>query len=802
MENIRTLPMQMISTKEKLAVTAEDTDGVPAWIKKVRQYFGQLAYLDVENSSEIQELYRLADDHLNEDDYKALLNPYNTDNEKHKRMPAKLRNYSIISPLIQRLMGERRKRPNKFSVVAVGPDAVAKIEEQIKEEYRARLVAGAILQLQAKGIPIDAEVEQQVYTDVEKQITLRMTELLAMHGQAALEIMSRSLDLDTKFQDAFYDYLVAGSCWDFKMVNHDDVEYTIVSPKDISVFGWDETSPYAEDAMGSMRRMQWSVASILEHWREDLKEKDIEWLSKLDSDRVGHNDFGNWTHEVSGNRTNSYMNDGTVLVEHLMWKTLTKRGILTYDTPLGEKQMPVDETYVINKAAGDIKVDWTWEPEWWEIYTVSDSFFNSRYGSNSNMLYLQYGPGVVQRTDLNNTAKCRLPTNGIKAGHRYSGVSSVVKTGKSYQELVNILHYRFDMSLARSYDKLMFFPIGLIPNHDGWDPDKWFYNMRAFSVVFFDETKEKATQAMQAMKEIDMSLSQYMIQMWSLVQEVKHEYWDAVGFNPQRYGDVGASAGKGTTERALAQSFTSTNELISRFEKFREKALMGLLDFSKYAWINGKQGEYFQSVEEKELLKINPIEHALSEYGVFAVDPILEQERIEAFKNSVIMPMAQNGGDVGVIAELIEADNYAKIKQLAQRAQEIQREFEMSRQSQAEQAQQQLAETNAAAQSGKDQMDWQIAQLKAKTEIEKALIMADSFNAKEGDVDGDGTAESEEIVNRYYERLGIAQKSMVDNSQAISKQANDRENRDLKKMDIAAKLKIAKENKNKYDSKK
>ncbi len=409
-------------------------------------------------------LYDIADEMLAETEYKKVVNPLNSDKEEYKTSPATLRNYSIIKPVLERFLGERRRRPNRFEVVPIGAEVHNEIRDNMQKEFRARLSQSLISSLQAEGINLKSEEGQQQVSlkmrDIERDTLQTYLENKALAGQQALEILNADLRLEDAFQEAFYDYLVTGCVFDFKTVDHNDVKYTVVSPMEIDIIGWDENSRFAEDSAGAIRMMFWSAASVIDRWREKLTEDDIRWIQSIEKDYTTlSNPSGGYTRY--GNSGTAWRNrdgksdryeEGVVPVEHVVWKTLTKRGILKYMTPVGVAEMPVDDTYVLNTDQGDISIDWKWENEWVETFSVCRNRM-SRF--DGDVLFLDWGVGEVQRTDINNTSKCKHPYNGIRRGYRTKRIISPVKTGIAYEELINTLHYRFDLALSRSYDKLL-----------------------------------------------------------------------------------------------------------------------------------------------------------------------------------------------------------------------------------------------------------------------------------------------------------------------------------------------------------
>jgi hypothetical protein len=802
-----TLPEQLLTSTEKFAV--KEGEKVPDWFMANRRYFISRATRNNDNKARLQKLYEIADELMDLNDYSKLINPLKAKKAEYQSMPATLRNYSIIKPVLDRFMGERRKRPNRFEVIPVGAEIQNEVKTKIEEEYKARLTKKFLQYLQGNGILLADMPPEQVEAakqEIEKQVLMSVLEEKAIGGYQALEILNQDLRLEDKYQEGFYDYLVTGSVYDYKAIYYNNVEYCIVSPLEIDIIGWDETSKFAEDATAQVRTMQWSAASVIDFFRDKLDEDDIKYIKALEAREIGNGNtnsvnVGSFRQPNTTVRTPSghyaQYEPGFLTVEHCCWKSLTKRGILTYMTLVGESTKPVDDTYVLDKEAGDISIEWTWENEWYETFSVC-SGLNNRLDDSVKFLY--WGVGQVQRTMLDNTSRCKLPYNGIRRGYRLNTIVSPVKTGIAYEELINSLHYRFDLALSRSYDKLMLFPIGLIPNIKGWDTERWMYSIRAFSIMFFDETSDKATQAIQAMKEIDMSMGQYMMEMWNLIQTIKQEYWEAVGFNPQRFGDVNSNGGKGVTSQAIYQSVSSTNDMIAIYEGFREKSLNALLDYSKFAWIEGKRGAYFNSDKQLVLAELDGIQHASTEYGIFCVNPMEEDEKIQFFKNNLLQPLAQNGNQPDLMAEILDTNNFSRLKELAKKSRQINEEFQMKMQEQGQQAQIQGAQMMAQTQANKDKVTLEVAKINAEAKIQSALIMADSFNAKEGDADGNGIDESDEIIDRYYDRLNGQRDAQRKQFNEDRKAAMEDKKMQQQNKKMANDLKIAQENKNKHDN--
>jgi hypothetical protein len=801
-----TKPQQRNSTKEKNAVSENRGDmkinkKVPDWIFENYRYYrstGREGARDIE----MTRLYEVANGIFNRESYNYVEDPFHVKDSKNKRYPARLRNYDIIRPIIERFLGERRERPNASTVYTRGSDTVTEFKRALNDRYIKTLQNQFVLEMQKLGYPVDATIKDTPnYKEIESETTLNWNDRFARNGQSALDILTDELDLKEQFQEAFYHWLVCGEVYDTKSVFFDDVEFGIVDPRDIIVYGWSAKSRFAEDAEAAIYYPKWTASSIVDYFGDKLSEDDIDWLYKMEDRLIGNSSrrFGDMRYQDEQGVVWANGRDDTKYLRlcHVVWKTLVKRGILYYVDPLGNTaKMPVDETYVLSPKDGDIKIEWRWENTVWEAWAVTDELHGDC--SLSTVLFLDWGELLVQRTRLNNTSVCKLPYNGTYSGYDPDFPVSQVKKGLTYQELYNIGHYYFERTLAKNKDKLLLFPMGLIPEKAGWDEERWLYVMNAFSTIFYNEQSERAAIAIQGIKEIDMSLSQYMSKMWEFLRAIKAEWWDACGFNPQRYGDVSSSEGKGTMQQAVYRSAIASRDMVLQFEKYRETTEIALIDHSRYAWIKGKKGTYRMSDGQRKFIEINGLEHGTTEYGVFIKNVIDEYDNIQFMKANILQPLAQNGIGANIISDVVMADSMSRIRDLTEQGMKIQREYEEAKQQQILESQERVAGMELQKEQMKDKRERDLAQLRARTEIEKAFIMADSFNAQLGDTDNDNITESDEIYRNYLQRqtdqanLDEKRRSNMANEMLASEQ------NEIKREEMESKERIAKVNRNKY----
>lgn len=635
----------IMSTIPKQRIPLSDKD--KEWGKKTIEALIERASFTTKDNMDLQKLYDAYNGIINQADYSFLVNPYNTQDERFKRFPAELRNYNIIKPVVDLLIGEKAKRPFDFQVVVKNPDAVDRREQhrqQMLKEYMTQLTVNALNEegvptgMPSKPVPPPEEVKKQA------EITYR--DARAIMGQEALDYLVDDQDIFDKHQTGFFDWIVTGRVASYKGVAFGDVDYEIESPLDI----YYEASPdtdYLEDADFVVCRKVMSINQIVDSFYDLLSEEDIDHLENP----TGMSREGVYLPFLSTQPSS----DRQAVVEHAVWKSFDRIGILTYQDQMGQTQeMVVEEPYTFSEEDGDIDLEWYWVNRVWEGYRIDEKIF------------VGIQPFPVQRNEMGNLSTCKLPYNGRVYSGRNSTPVSLVMMGMVFQKLYNIFHYRLELSVAKNKDKIALMEINTVPKRHGWTEDKFMYYADALGFAWIDSTAEGKSNEKVTFNQfqvLDMSLGKYIEAQFNLLAAVKQEWEDMLGINRQRKGQAMATDKVGSNERAVFQSSMISEELFRRFEKWQEKELQGLLDVSKVAWKDGKKASYVTSDRREAILNIDGDEYMNTEFGVFVKNAGKEKEKLESLR-SLTAQFAQQGSTPSTVAEILDAGNFTQLKEL------------------------------------------------------------------------------------------------------------------------------------------
>lgn len=697
----------MILPKQKTTLTEKfqkDANGRCNIYDTIDYYINQVAY-----GNHVEEMLLLRDmvhGVIYERDYKNITNPYNMKTGLDGTAPsfnARLKNHNILKGIVNLLLGEFGRRAHDYEVTTFNPYEESVYKDKLTLALKGYYQQQVINELNAMGFPTD-KPSQELPTLEEYTESFRVSydEARVFTGQDALDYIRFDQDLDDKYLDAYWNWIVYGRFYTYKSVLNDKVIFEQVSPFEMFVPN-EPGNKYVEDRSFAIRKRRIPVANLIDMFRDDLTNDMLNYLDSEYSSYSGVEDFGAVDINTGRNGliklpsmwvTNDQQNtfrDMTHGIElyHVQFKTWDRVGFLTFKDPLGQiRTIEVDSTYTLDKENGDIDLEWKWQNIVMQAWKFKD-------------YYIRVEPLLENRAELGNTSKQKLSYNGIEERSPDGGVQSIIKEGVDYQRSINLLHFQVEKIINKNKDKLVVMPFGMIPKKQGMTTKDVMYHADATSILWVDETAPNAQYASQLIKTLDLSLGNYIKDVLEIIEYTKREYWNSIGMNDQRYADINQNAGKGTTEQAIVRSATITAELTRQFEKVQEKDYQGLIDISKLAWINGVQSKYIRSDKSAAFLKLNAddaIHHSESSYGVFVVNSNNNTEARDALR-ALAQPFVQNGSP-SVAAALYSTNNVSKLKNIVEKVEANNKKHEqLMEQIKAENAQalQQMVDENDQA---------------------------------------------------------------------------------------------------------
>ena len=743
--------------------------------------------------------------------YKKTLNPYNATNEKYQRFPATMRNLDIMSDIIRRYVSEYFKGVHEFIVGANNPDIVinknAKLKEKIGElaqqafqQEFEKAYQQAVQQAQQQGQDPSTINPQDSMPDPEqfiKEFNEKYIDDESKQGQDMLDYIRSITQDNIIYLSAFFNFVSLGECFSYC-----DVRGSKIVKENIPVL---EAYPipngnyFVEDHDMFARKMMLSYQQIMDMFEDNLDDKDKGFLETYYSQQSAHGGVTKLTYNqyfetypdvcekfnkeerelFKRDPINVYdVNTNLYEVWHVVWRGEAKRGILTYVNELGlTTTRVVEEGYKLNKEAGDVDIEWTYEPQVYEGY---------RIGTRYTAIY----PIKARPIAFNREGK--LPYNGIMEVLPMMGKFSSIKLITPYQIMRNIFAYHREMVIAKNKMLILLLPESLIASNT---EDK-IYKMAADGVLIVDDTEDANSQKMANIRLLNASLGSYITELTNLMEATKLEAREMVDMNVQRYGDIAQSAGAATTQEAITRSSMGMVILVQMFDEFRKADYNRDLDYCKLAYIDGLDTSYWNELGQKKYISLDVDTFINSDYSTTVRNDSKELDKVQQLRQWAFSA-AQNG-DLDMALAAITGDNVSQIKATVQKFTELKRQHEEQIQQTEQILKQEEIQNKLREIEAKGEQDRLTEQLKYQYELQLKYIDVDmSLLGQEGADDGSekrlAALAEQNKTNIEQQKLQLAREQMYADS--YSKAAD----RQVKREDIRTKLQIAKTNKNKYD---
>lgn len=792
-------PSQRVSAAEKASPKwyANCCDWVIAQGQAMRQ------------TNDIETKFNILHGQIPEEYYKKILNPYNAKNDNYKRFPATMRNYDMIKGIIRRYVSEYIKNPHDFIVGANNPEVILARNAKLRQELAMvveQQIAAKIQESYQQFINEGNDPQQfnpQEAINVEafiQEFNENYIDDISAQGQSLLNVIKDLTDDTLFYARAYFDFIAFGEVYTYSDVVGNQLIKRNVSVRD--AFPVPTDSMLVEDFDMFAERRKLTYQQIIDEFDDYLSETDRKFLDTY----YAHSSANSGPTELAYSIYESYfpqvcekfsqqdrdflkkepnmmrdINSNLYDVWHAVWRGEAKRAIVTYVNQAGLVTQRIEEEgYQLNKELGDIDVEYIYEPQVYE---------SVRIGTRNTAIY-PYGARAIAFN-----RKGKLPYNGVCELLPGFGKFSVIDTIIPYQVFYNIVAYHREMVIAKNKMSVLILAKSLL----GKVPEETIYKMVADGVLYVDDTNDQGLQRTNAIRMVETSYRDYINQLSNLLMEIEQAGKNQVDMTPQRYGEIANSAGKGVTDEAINRGSMGTVIIEYVMDFVREHDYARDMDYTKLAWIDGIDTSYRDEGGIIKYISMDVDKHLYADYIIKAKNSAKEKEKLDQLKQFAFN-LGQNGDAMMAIAA-IKGDNVEAITKLIKKYSE-QKQAHDDQLQQAEQQLEQMKQENEIQKiAAKGEEDRKTKELEGYLDQQLELIKADanmiSFDNGVSESAKQAGAERLEAARGRVERDKLQvekQKSILD---AFSKERD----RQVKEKDIDTKLKIAKENKNRYDSK-
>lgn len=758
--------------------------------------------------SDIETKYNILNGKIPDEFYKKILNPYNANKDKYKRFPATMRNYDMMKGIIRRYVSEYLKNPHDFIVGANNPEVVIARNSKIRQELQVLVeqqIAAKIQEsyqqwIQGGNDPQQFNPQEQINIEqFIKDFNENYIDDISAQGQSLLNVIKDITEDGLLYAKAYFDFVTFGECYTYTDIKGNKLIKRVVSPRDAFPINTDNIFREDDDMFCERRKLTYQ--QIIDEFDEYFDDKQREFLNTYYAKQSAAvpaslsfdvyesyfpdicRKYSKEDRELFKNQPNMMRDANTDLYDvwHVVWRGEERKAIVTYVNEVGLMDTRIEtDDYQLNQEAGDIDIEYIYEPQVYEC---------TRIGTRTNAIYPYKARAVV----FNRNGK--LPYNGINELLPGFGKFSIIDIITPYQVFYNIVCYHREMVLAKNKLNVLLLAKSLL----GKVPEETLYRMIADGTLLIDDTNDQGMVRAQQVRMLQSNMGEYLTQLSNLLNEIKQAANEQVDMTPQRYGEIANSAGKAITEEAVVRGSMGTVIIEFMMDCLRERDYNRDLDFTKLAWIDGLDTSYRDIDGNLKYISLDVNNHVYADYIIKAKNSVKEQEKLRQLQQFAFSA-AQNGDNMMAIAA-IEGDNVATISKLIKKYQEEKNAHE----EQLKQLDQQTAQMEQEFEIQKIQIQGEenrkTEELKGYINQQIELIKADA-NLLSYNQDLDDTTREDSLDRLDTARSRVEQEKLNNDRQKIMLDAYSKErDRQVKLHDIDTKLKIAKENRNRYDFK-
>lgn len=668
---------------------------------------------------------------------------------------AQIREVDFLTPIKERYMGEFINQYSNYQIYNADPQVVLARNKELAHRMGVWLSQEIVNRLNAAGMQTGREsVTQEDIEKIKEEVLENYIDDVIESANKRLGLVNMLNRAKDVYQQAYFYWWATESVFTYRENYRGDTHFQAVSP--LEYYRVDSGNRFVEDDDYGVRLYKMTVSDLIDRFRDELKPKEIKYLQNLYASGTDFNtvDTMQWIRQLDDfaerqavlatrqdvlNQVKVY-ND-SVDVFHYVWKTEVKQGILTYITPSGEiSQTIVDEDYKLDPLNGDLDIEWEWVNQVWEGW---------RFGGRHEGVYLKPRPIEVQRENINNNSECKLPYNGIVGLIKENLRNPIPFRLLPYLALYRIFTLQQERAVAK-YKSYLIFPESLLGDSNAMTTAQRLAAANKDTLFPVDDADANPT-ALQHIREVATgALNNLINTLESLKQNIKAEAWEISNMNAARLGDVKDYAGKAVTESNYANAIAGSVWGLEVFNTFRERDYLANLDYTKYAWINGKQASYIDPTTGKlVVVDLDGESDFSSALGIDIVNSAETRRQLEEMRQ-LAFSAAQNG-EFSVAVDAITQNNTRIIAKSIKEAQQATREFQAQMeaaksQQQAEiqrmQSEQRMAELQYEAEQKQADRDNAIELQRMKIEADKEL-MAMKLQV---DADGNGVITQQEMA--------------------------------------------------------
>jgi hypothetical protein len=524
------------------------------------------------------------------------------------------------------------------------------------------------------------------------------------------------------------------------------------------------------------------------------------------------------------------------------WKSQRKVGHLTKITENGEVTTEVvTEDYKItdkpiydnrlfkNKGKDNLvygeHIDWIWINEVWggvKIGPNIPSFWGMNNPGGFTPIYIgveknKIGPLKFQFKGDSSLYGCKLPVEGAVFSDRNTKSTALLDLMKPFQIAYNIVNNQIADILVDELGTIILLDQNTLPRHslgEDWGKGnlaKAYVAMKNFQMLPLDTSITNTENALnfQHFQKLDLSQTERLMSRIQLANYFKQQAYEVIGVNPQRMGQQLSQQTATGVEQAVNASYAQTEIFfIQHCDYLMPRVHQMRTDLAQYYHSTKPSArlQYMTSADETVNFQINGTDLLMRDLNIFCSTTANHRAILEQLK-SMSLNNNTTGASIYDLGKVVQSDSIAELNSVLKASEEKVNQMKQ----QEMQQQQQMQEQQMQSQAEQQRLKLDHEAMEAEKNRQRDILVAEIRAAGMGsmvDLNQNMQSDFEDSMKdirqqqQYQDQTNLEREKEA-NRNSLASQKNDLEREKLQvQQNIADKqLQIARENKNKYDSK-
>jgi hypothetical protein len=412
---------------------------------------------------------------------------------------------------------------------------------------------------------------------------------------------------------------------------------------------------------------------------------------------------------------------------------------------------------------------------------------------------------------------CKLPVEGAVFSDRNTKSTALIDLMKPYQIGYNIVNNQIADILVDELGTVIMLDQNTLPKHslgEDWGKGNYanaYVAMKNFQILPLDTSITNTENALnfQHFQKLDLEQTNRLMSRIQLGNYFKQQAYEVIGVNPQRMGQQISQQTATGVEQAVNASYAQTEVFfIQHCDYLMPRVHQMRTDLAQFYHSTKPSARlsYITSADEKVNFEIEGTDLLMRDLNIFASTTANHRAVLEQLKQ---MAMQNNttGASIYDLGKVVQSDSIAELNNALKDSEQKQQQMKQQEMQQQQQMQEQALQAKAQEEKLKRDFDMAEAEKNRQRDILIAEIRAAGYGAAV-DVNKNEMSDYQDAMKdirqseQYQEQNSLQREKQVNENMRQSQKMDIEREKIQAQRDIADKqLQIARENKNKFDSK-